>query len=190
MHHFIFLLLFSSLASATSKPSLLVNAAIERTTHQVTYDGRYIRLKYPMGDVPNNIGVCSDVVIRSYRAIGIDLQKRLHEDMKRAFNKYPNHWGLKKTDSNIDHRRVPNLRVFFTRKNASIPISNNANNFIPGDLVSWKLNGRLPHIGIVINKKSTDKKRYLIVHNIGTGPQIEDVLFEYKMTGHYRYFGD
>ena len=132
-------------------------------------------------------GVCTDVIIRAYRSIGIDLQKEVHEDMKANFSVYPKNWGLKTTDKNIDHRRVPNLMTFFKRKGAEKPITNNANDYLPGDIVSWNLGGVITHIGIVVNKKSRDGKRYLIVHNIGAGQVLEDCLFDFKIIGHYRY---
>ncbi|MEC9464555.1 MAG: DUF1287 domain-containing protein [Myxococcota bacterium] len=167
----------------------LVEAAVERTQHAVVYDGTYVKLSYPGGDVPKDRGVCTDVVIRSYRVLGIDLQKLVHEDMRRAFGEYPNHWGLKKPDKNIDHRRVPNLRAFFRRHGQSLGKSKQAADFKPGDLVTWNVasGGWLPHIGVVIDKWSVDGNRPLIVHNIGAGPVIEDVLFAYDLTGHYRF---
>jgi len=168
----------------------LSQAALERTDHTVRYDGAYRKIAYPNGDVPAEVGVCTDVVIRSYRALGIDLQKRVHEDMKAHFALYPNKWGLERTDTNIDHRRVPNLRVFFSRKGKKLKVSRNPSNYKAGDLVTWKLNNNLPHIGIVVNRRSQDGDRLLIVHNIGEGPKLEDVLFEFKITGHYRYTGN
>jgi uncharacterized protein YijF (DUF1287 family) len=166
-------------------------AAIERTHHAVRYDPAYIRIAYPGGDVPASIGVCTDEVIRSYRALGIDLQKEVHEDMQSNFWAYPNHvrWMLFHTDTNIDHRRVPNLQVFFSRKGKSYPASARAENYGPGDLVTWDLGGGVPHIGIVVEQKSQATGRYMIVHNIGEGPKMDDVLFRWKITGHYRYFG-
>ncbi len=167
----------------------LVKAAIDRTKHFVRYDGAYKRIAYPMGDVSPKIGVCTDVIIRSYRKIGIDLQKNVHVHMRKNFSRYPKIWGLKRTDTNIDHRRVPNLQVFFRAKGISLAVSKKASDYKPGDLVTWILPGNLPHIGIVVNKKSRDKKRYLIVHNIGLGPKMDDMLFHYRITGHYRYTG-
>lgn len=167
----------------------LVDAALERTHHQVRYDGRYIAIKYPNGDVPKNIGVCTDVVIRSYRGLGIDLQKEVHEDMRRNFSLYPKIWGLTRPDKNIDHRRVPNLQKFFQRRGNKLKISRDPKDYQPGDMVTWMIPGNLPHIGIVSNQKSADGKRYKIVHNIGRGPKLEDMLFKFKITGHYRYFG-
>lgn len=169
----------------------LVAAAIERTHHRVRYDPAYVRIPYPGGDVPANTGVCTDEIIRSYRALGVDLQKEVHEDMVQNFSAYPRkwHWLLARPDPNIDHRRVPNLMVFFSRKGETLPITLNAADYSPGDLVTWDLGGGVPHIGIVVDQKSPYSGRYMIVHNIGAGPQMEDVLFNWKITGHYRYFG-
>lgn len=169
----------------------LVQAAKDRTKHNVRYDGSYISIAYPNGDVPANIGVCTDVVIRSYRKVGIDLQKEVHEDMRENFDKYPSKriWGLKRPDKNIDHRRVPNLQVFFKRFGESLPVTQNPENYKPGDLVTWMLPGNLPHIGIIVDEKSWFGQRPLVAHNIGEGPKIEDMLFDYKITGHYRYAG-
>ncbi len=167
----------------------LIKAAIERTKHIVRYDGSYRKISYPNGDVPDNVGVCTDLVIRSYRKLGIDLQKDIHEDMKENFDIYPKLWGLSKPDPNIDHRRVPNLQTLFKRKGILLPVTNNPNVYVAGDIVSWMLPGNLPHIGIVIDSRSGDGSKPLIVHNIGSGPVIEDILFEYQITGHYRYYG-
>jgi uncharacterized protein len=169
----------------------LVEAALERTHHSVRYDPAYVRIPYPNGDVPAETGVCTDEVIRAYRAVGVDLQKEVHEDMLHNFSAYPNQrrWLLAHTDTNIDHRRVPNLMTFFARKGERLPVSARSEDYFPGDLVTWDLGGNVPHIGIVVNRKSARTGRYLIVHNIGSGPQMEDVLFNWKITGHYRYFG-
>ncbi len=170
----------------------LSSAAKERTKHHVVYDGRYIKLGYPWGDVPSNIGVCTDVVIRSYRRLGIDLQHQVHTDMTKNFNAYPNlsKWQLKGPDANIDHRRVYNLRAFFKRHGQSLRPSNNPNQFLPGDIVSWQLAPGQEHIGIVVNQRSKqDPRRYLVVHNIAEGPKMEDILFRFRMSGHYRYTG-
>ena len=166
-------------------------AAIERTHHVVRYDPKYVRIPYPGGDVPADTGVCSDEVIRAYRALGIDLQKEVHEDIAANFWSYPNHlrWMTVRPDTNIDHRRVPNLMVFFSRKGTSLPISTRAEDYGPGELVAWDLGGGVPHIGIVVNRKAMESGRYMVVHNIGAGPKMEDVLFSWKITGHYRYFG-
>ncbi|WP_210148571.1 DUF1287 domain-containing protein [Chryseobacterium scophthalmum] len=165
----------------------LSDAALSLTKDKVTYDPAYFTLKYPNGDVPADKGVCTDVVIRAYRKLGIDLQKEVHEDMKKNFSKYPKNWGLKRPDTNIDHRRVPNLRVFFAKFGKSKSIETKPELYVPGDIVTWLLPGNLTHIGIVVNKKSADGKRYLIVHNIGAGQVIEDCLFKFTITGHYQY---
>ena len=167
----------------------LVAAAVERTHHSVRYVSEYVRIPYPGGDVPADTGVCTDEIIRSYRAVGVDLQKEVHEDMVQHFSEYPNRWGRTHADSNIDHRRVPNLMVFFQRKGESLPITNKAKDYAPGDLVTWDLGRGVPHIGIVVDQKSSWSGRYMIEHNIGEGPKMEDVLFDWKITGHYRYFG-
>jgi uncharacterized protein YijF (DUF1287 family) len=169
----------------------LVVAAIERTHHPVRYVPEYVRIPYPGGDVPADTGVCTDEIIRSYRAVGIDLQKEVHEDMLQNFAAYPNwrRWRLAHPDSNIDHRRVPNLMVFFQRKGETLPITNRGESYLPGDLVTWDLGRGVPHIGIVVDQKARWSGRFMIVHNIGEGPKVEDVLFNWKITGHYRYFG-
>jgi len=169
----------------------LVAAAIERTHHAVRYDSSYVRIPYPGGDVPENTGVCTDEIIRAYRMLGGDLQKQVHEDMVQNFTAYPHNWKWlsARPDSNIDHRRVPNLMVFFRRKGQSLPVSQRMDDFSPGDLVTWDLGGNVPHIGIVVDRKNSQTGRYMIVHNIGAGPHMEDVLFNWKITGHYRYFG-
>lgn len=167
----------------------LSKAALERTIHSVRYDGSYKAISYPNGDVPGDTGVCTDVVIRSYRVLGIDLQKRVHEEMKAHFSAFPNQWGLKRTDANIDHRRVPNLQVFFSRKGKSLKVTHSPKDYQSGDIVTWLLDNNLPHIGIVVDQRSADGKRPLIVHNIGTGPKLEDRLFAFQITGHYRYTG-
>jgi hypothetical protein len=169
----------------------LVAAAIERTHHVVRYEPAYIHIPYPNGDVPADTGVCTDEIIRAYRAVGVDLQKEVHEDMEQNFSAYPRkwHWLLARPDTNIDHRRVPNLMIFFSRKGETLKVSSDAVDYSPGDLVTWDLGGNVPHIGIVVDQKSPQSGRYQIVHNIGHGPKMEDVLFNWKITGHYRYFG-
>lgn len=181
------LLLTTSTHANPDKIDTLIKSALAQTTQQVTYDGAYRRIGYPNGDVPANIGVCTDVIIRAYRAIGIDLQQRVHEDMRAAFAAYPKHWGLSKPDSNIDHRRVPNLQTYFRRQRAALAVTREASQFKAGDMVTWMLPGNLPHIGIVTNQHTPDGKRPLIVHNIGQGPRVEDMLFAYPITGHYRF---
>ncbi|MBL7883544.1 MAG: DUF1287 domain-containing protein [Bacteroidia bacterium] len=181
--------LFSSIHidAQTNFEEKLSNAAIELTNDKVVYDPTYFNISYPNGDVPKDKGVCTDVIIRAYRKLGIDLQKEVHEDMAQHFAKYPKIWGLKSTDKNIDHRRVPNLMVFFERKGEKKTISTNSQDYNTGDIVCWNLGGGITHIGIVIHKKSADNKRPLIVHNIGSGQVIEDCLFNYKIIGHYSY---
>lgn len=169
----------------------LSDAGLERLKHKVTYDGAYIKIPYPGGDVPESIGVCTDEIIRIYRSLGIDLQKEVHEDMQAHFNDFPNaqKWGLHSTDTNIDHRRVLNLQVFFAHKGTSLQITNNPKHYVPGDIVTWDVEGN-PHIGIVVNRKQAGQDRYMIVHNIGAGPMLEDMLFKYPIVGHYRYYGN
>lgn len=164
----------------------LASAALDRTKEQVTYDGAYVKIPYPGGDVATNTGVCTDEVIRCYRALGFDLQKLVHEDMMNAFSAYPKQWGLPKPDSNIDHRRVPNLQTFFKRQQASLPVSKNASDYLPGDLVTCLVPGNRPHIMLVV-PSATRADRPWVVHNIGLGPQLEDRLFEFELTGHYRW---
>ncbi len=173
--------------SLSDKAEALVNAAYERTHYQITYDGRYMAIEYPGGDVPASIGVCTDVIIRAYRKLGIDLQQLVHEDMTQNFAVYPNNWGLSGPDSNIDHRRVPNLQAFFTRHGESLPITNLTEDYLPGDIVTWMLPGNLPHIGIVVDE-TNEAGEPMIVHNVGAGPKKEFFLFRFPITGHYRYF--
>jgi uncharacterized protein len=165
----------------------LSNASLELTQQQVTYDPAYFKIPYPNGDVPAGKGVCTDVVIRAYRKVGIDLQKEVHNDMAGNFNKYPKTWGMRGTDKNIDHRRVPNLMVFFSRKGEVKAITQVSEDYQAGDIVCWNLGGAITHIGLVVNKKSADGKRNLIVHNIGGGQVVVDCLFKYRIIGHYRY---
>ena len=186
---FLILCLLVSPSLAQNTADDLVKAALERTRHSVRYDGRYISIPYPGGDVPSDIGVCTDVIIRSYRQIGIDLQKLVHLDMKSDFGAYPSRriWGLTKPDTNIDHRRVPNLQVFFSRKGQTFEISRYVADYKPGNMVTWMLPGNLPHIGIVTDKNDSVSGNPLIVHNIGAGPKLEDMMFLYPITGHYRF---
>lgn len=167
----------------------LAVAATERTRHRVVYDGSYRGIAYPMGDVPANVGVCTDVVIRAYRAgLGIDLQRRVHEDMRQAFDIYPNIWDLSQPDPNIDHRRVPNLETFLKRHGEMLPVTDNPDDYRPGDIVTWRLTGTgLPHIGIVTDRLSPVTRNPIIAHNIGRGPELGDMLFDYRIIGHFRY---
>ena len=184
----LFILIHNISISQEIENLTLSDAALALTQQQVTYDPSYFAISYPNGDIPSSKGVCTDVIIRAYRTLGIDLQKEVHEDMKINFNKYPKIWGLTKTDKNIDHRRVPNLMTFFERHGVTKTISLKPSDYSPGDIVCWNLSGGITHIGIVISKKSTDRKRNLIVHNIGAGQVIEDCLFNFKIIGHYSYF--
>ena len=175
----------------TAGPSFydqLAAAALKRIESRVRYDPAYVVIAYPGGDVPADTGVCTDVVIRSYRACGLDLQKFVHEDMRRNFSKYPKNWGLKRADKNIDHRRVPNLQRFFKRHGSELEISENVEDYRPGDVVAWDLNGRgLVHVGIVVPTPDGEEEGGWIVHNIGAGPRLENRLFEWKILGHYRF---
>ncbi len=165
----------------------LADSAFNITKQKVKYDPTYFQLKYPNGDVPSGKGVCTDVIIRTYRKLGIDLQKVVHEDIKANFDKYPKNWGLKNPDKNIDHRRVPNLMVFFAKYGKEKIITVKPNDYLPGDIVCWNLGGATTHIGLVSKKKSQDGKRYMMIHNIGRGQVLEDCLFAYKIIGHYEY---
>ena len=165
----------------------LADSTLLLTNQTVIYDPGYYSLEYPNGDVPANRGVCTDVIIRAYRMFGTDLQKEVHEDMNANFNEYPDIWGLTGTDRNIDHRRVPNLMVFFSRHGEELIISDSPADYLPGDVVCWDLGGGITHIGIVVNPLSVDRKRNLIVHNIGAGQVLADCLFDFKIIGHYRY---
>jgi hypothetical protein len=165
----------------------LAAAVMEQTSEHVVYDGSYRVIDYPGGDVPRNRGVCTDVLIRAYRVLNIDLQVLVHEDMRDNFNKYPRNWGLTAPDPNIDHRRVANLATFFARHGEKLPVTDEGLDYSPGDIVTFTVAGSLPHIGIVSTKLTPDGKRPLMVHNIGAGPKLEDMLFEYPITGHYRF---
>jgi uncharacterized protein YijF (DUF1287 family) len=153
----------------------------------ILYDPTYFQLDYPNGDVPIGKGVCTDVVIRTYRKLGVDLQKEVHEDMKTNFQVYPKIWGLSKPDTNIDHRRVPNLMVYFDRFGIEKAISNNPEDYDPGDIICWRLPNGMTHIGMMIDEKSRDNERFLIVHNIGQGQIAEDILFDFEIIGHYAF---
>jgi uncharacterized protein YijF (DUF1287 family) len=198
--YYIILLIISFACSVDYETTELENgikkdfvlAALERTKNKITYNGDYFSIEYPNGDIPKRFGVCTDVIIRSYRQVNIDLQKLLHEDIRDNFSDYPikRHWPSQRNpDSNIDHRRVPNLEVFFSKYGKSLPISNNKDDYKPGDIITWDLKGSSPwHIGIVTNKISPRTNNPLIVHNIGRGPVIDDMIFNFPIRGHYRYF--
>jgi uncharacterized protein YijF (DUF1287 family) len=178
----------SNAASAVQDASTLVASARTQVGVTLHYDPAYARIPYPNGDVPLERGVCADVIVRAFRADGIDLQKLVHEDMAAHFSAYPHAWGLRGPDSNIDHRRVPNLETFFQRRHASLPVSATASDYRAGDVVSWRLPNGLAHIGLVSDRTAADGSgRPLMIHNIGVGAQEEDVLFSWKIVGHYRW---
>jgi uncharacterized protein YijF (DUF1287 family) len=172
--------------SAIPQITKIVDSAIEQTGYTFEYDPAYVKLAYPNGDVPRERGVCADVIVRAFRSAGVDLQKEVHEDMSRHFGEYPAKWGARKPDSNIDHRRVPNLMTLFTRKAKSVPVSKKASDYLPGDVVAWELDNHLLHIGLVTDAVADSTQNYLVVHNIGAGAKIEDVLMSWKVIGHYR----
>jgi uncharacterized protein YijF (DUF1287 family) len=167
--------------------SRLADSALVLTRQKVVYDPAYFSIDYPNGDVPADRGVCSDVIIRAYRKVGIDLQSLVHEDMRYYFDRYPDRWGLSAPDRNIDHRRVPNLMVYFSRFGEVKSIPGKPEDYLPGDIICWDLGGGITHIGIVSNLFSGDGKRPLIVHNIGAGQELSDCLFDFEIIGHYRY---
>lgn len=174
--------------NASPQLKQLLDGAIAQAGVTTSYDPSYVKLDYPGGDVPASTGVCSDVVVRAFRKAGIDLQKEIHEDMKAARNDYPTKWGAIGTDPNIDHRRVLNLMAYLRRHGKSLPVSYSAEDYQPGDIVAWDLTSGMDHIGIVTNMVSGSDDHYLIVHNIGSGTRVEDVLFEWNIKGHYRFF--
>jgi uncharacterized protein YijF (DUF1287 family) len=172
-------------ASADTPQDALVRGALQQVGVTLHYDGRYQQIDYPGGDVPVETGVCTDVIIRAYRSVDVDLQVLVHQDMHAAFGSYPKLWGLKRPDSNIDHRRVPNLATFFQRHGRSLPVSNNPDDYLPGDIVTWRLSSGVPHIGMVVHGQN--HARPFVVHNIGAGTRVEEVLFAYTLSGHYRF---
>ena len=182
-----YLLTVSSAVGQTSFYDRLADSAFVLTKQRVQYDPTYFQIEYPNGDIAADKGVCTDVLIRAYRKLEIDLQKEVHEDMNANFNIYPKKWGLSQPDKNIDHRRIPNLMTFFSRHGTVKQISQNSKDYNPGDVVCWNLGGEITHIGIVSKKKSADGQRHLIIHNIGAGQVLEDCLFNNKIIGHYRY---
>jgi uncharacterized protein YijF (DUF1287 family) len=166
-----------------------LHAAAALENRGVVFDRGYHHIAYPLGDVPANTGVCADVVVRAYRGVGIDLQQLVHDDMERNFSVYPKLWGLSRPDPNVDQRRVLNLATFFRRRGKVLPITSNPRDYKPGDLVTWNLDphGSAPHIGIVMPTRTRDGQRPLILHNMGNGQILQDILFGYKITGHFRY---
>lgn len=177
----------SSDSNLTEKQKKISDAALSIVDSGIDYDPAYFSIGYPNGDVPADKGVCTDVVIRTYRKLGVDLQRLVHEDMKANFDLYPKTWGLSKPDTNIDHRCVPNLMVYFSRFGKEKPMTDVAEDYLPGDIVCWRLANGMTHIGMVVNEKSNDGKRFKIVHNIGSGQVLEDVLFDYEIIGHYGF---
>jgi uncharacterized protein YijF (DUF1287 family) len=175
-------------ADDVSSAAKLVAAARAQVGVTLIYDSSYRQIAFPMGDVPLERGVCSDVVIRAFRAAGIDLQAQVHRDMARHFAAYPRIWGLAAPDANIDHRRVPNLATWFTRQGHALAVSNDPADYWPGDVVAWDLGNGTPHIGIVSDRRSADGVRPLVIHNIGRGAGEEDALLAYRITGHFRAF--
>lgn len=172
--------------AAPVDPTALVSAARSQVGVTLGYDPVYRRMAYPNGDVPLSTGVCTDVLIRALRAQGLDLQKAVHEDMQAHFSAYPQHWGLKRPDSNIDHRRVPNLMAWLRRQGLAQPISQQPSNYRAGDVVTWDLGRGLTHIGVVSDRQGAAGVP-LVLHNIGRGTQEEDILFAFKVIGHYRF---
>jgi uncharacterized protein YijF (DUF1287 family) len=174
--------------NASPQLKQLIDGAVAQAGVTTGYDASYVKIDYPAGDVATDTGVCSDVVVRAFRKAGVDQQKQVHEDIARAWSEYPKKWAANGPDTNIDHRRVLNLMTYFTRQSKSLPISSSRDDYLPGDVVAWDLGGGQDHIGIVTNMWSETEKRCLVVHNIGAGARIEDVLFAWTIKGHYRYF--
>ena len=181
-------LLIAFSASAQTPLQTMIEGAKRQVGVTRGYDPAYRRIDYPNGDVPMHTGVCTDVVIRAFRHAGIDLQVLVHQDMKRNFSAYPKNWGLRGPDTNIDHRRVPNLQTFFRRKGKSLPVTRRGADYRPGDIITWRLSSGVPHIGVVSDVPVRGSDRHLVVHNIGAGARVEDVLLTWKIIGHYRYF--
>ncbi len=170
----------------------LEQAALGRLNPSIRYDARYVKIGYPWGDVDESTGVCSDVIVRSYRKLGIDLQSLIHEDMKRAFRAYPSQriYGLKKADPNIDHRRVVNMEAFFERTGASITVGTSPDDFQPGDVLTWRLSGNEPHVGIVVSDRDPRSGYPLVVHNLGAGVRKDDLITLSTPVGHFRFAPD
>ena len=175
-------------ANASPQLKLFIAAAVEQSKVTTGYDPSWVKIDYPNGDVPLETGVCSDVIVRAFRKVGIDLQKEVHEDMTRAWSAYPRKWGASGTDTSIDHRRVLNLTTFFERNGKSLPVTQNRADYLPGDIVAWELSNGVEHIGVMTDLWTEPEKHCLVVHNIGAGARIEDVLLAWKIIGHYRYF--
>jgi uncharacterized protein len=172
----------------TGMASIIVEGALKQVGKTTEYDPSYVSIGYPNGDIPLKTGVCSDVVVRSYRHAGYDLQRLLHEDMRRNFAAYPQRWGASQPDPNIDHRRVPNLAAYFKRQGGSVRVTHVGTDYLPGDVVTWSIDGS-PHTGVVSNKRKKGADHFFIVNNRGGGTRVEDVLFAWEITGHYRWLG-
>ena len=189
-HRLALIVLVLAMPAAAAVPGhCLVDAAREQVGVTILHDAAYRRIPYPNGDVPADRGVCTDVVIRAYRRLGLDLQSLVHEDMKSHWSRYPKFWGLSRPDPNIDHRRVPNLAVFLSRQGEALPVRTDPRAYAPGDVVTWRLPSGVPHIGIIADRHAPSGNP-LVVHNIGAGTIEEDALFRFAITGHYRYLPD
>lgn len=175
-------------ASVSPQVKQVIASAIDQTRLTTGYDPAYVSIAYPGGDVPLETGVCSDVIVRAFRKAGIDLQREIHEDMKTAWSTYPKKWQAAGPDTSIDHRRVLNLMTYFERQGKALPVTTDRNDYLPGDVVAWDLGGGVDHIGILTNLSSESDGHWLIVHNIGAGARVEDVLLSWRITGHYRFF--
>lgn len=177
-------------SAAPSGAGIVARAARAQVGVTLAYDPGYTRIAYPGGDVPAERGVCTDVVVRAFRAAGVDLQSKVHEDMQAHFREYPRRWGLSRPDANIDHRRVPNLQRYFSRQRRAVAVTARPADYLEGDVVSWRLPGGLDHVGVVSARRlgTGAASRPLVVHNIGRGAREEDVLFAWPQTGHYRWF--
>lgn len=179
-------LIVTSTAAADGPAACLVSAARDQIGVTVHYDPAYRRIDYPNGDVPSDRGVCTDVLVRAYRTLGLDLQSSVHEDMEVAWSDYPDLWQLSRPDANIDHRRVPNLAAFFSRHGQVLPVSRQAADYAAGDIVTWRLDSGVPHIGLISERRASSGEP-LVIHNIGRGVLEENVLFAFTITGHFRY---
>ncbi len=182
-------------ANATGRPVLpaasplgnqLAKAAMAQVGVTTSYESAYMHLDYPGGDVAADTGMCADVVVRAFRAIRLDLQRAIQEDMSAHLEEYPQPFGLARPDANIDHRRVNNLQTYFARRGMRLPVSMDGSEYLPGDVVTWTVAG-YPHVGIVSTEPALCRTRYQIAHNIGGGVRVEDVLFRFEITGHYRW---
>ncbi|MGC6465289.1 MAG: DUF1287 domain-containing protein [Akkermansiaceae bacterium] len=177
----------STLRSDGGFGNSLAAAALERTLQQVVYDGAYFKIGFPGGDIPADRGKAEDLIVRTYRAMDIDLQIEVHEDIKPNFYAYPQVFDSKEADPNIDHRRVQNLQRFFTRKGQTLAVTTDPTDYSVGDIVVWQLLNGDKHIGIVVPGPGAKKTEKWVVHNIGNGPEWSNALFDYRINGHYRF---